>query len=59
MAKDIGDYSAQELAELGKKVVETRQKESGRNKEKNKVISVLYQAWKDGKVKIEGLPNPK
>lgn len=58
MAKEISEYSAKELQDIGRKVVENRVKDAKRGKVKSKLLSVLYQAWKDGKVSGPDIPPP-
>lgn len=57
--KKLNEYTPQELQEIGKKTVEARIKEAGRSKERNAVLTSLYQAWKDGKITVPGIPKPK
>jgi len=48
MAKEISDYSQEELNEIARKVVAQRQKDA----EKARVTRELYAAWKAGKIKL-------
>ena len=60
MAKELSEYTAKELQDIGRKVIESRIKDTERGKVKSKLLSVLYKAWKDGKVSGPGIPpSPK
>ena len=58
MAKLVSDYTPQELQEIGLKTVEARIRDASAGKEKAKLTSALYKAWKDGKVTGPGIPPP-
>lgn len=50
--KQLADYTAEELQEIGRKEVQRRIAYAKVEAEKRAVMGKLYQAWKDGKVKI-------
>ena len=58
MAKQVSDYTPQELQEIGRKTVGARLKDAEAGKERNKVMSTIYKAWKEGKVTGPGIPPP-
>ena len=60
MPKAISDYTPQELQEIGRKIVEARLRDAEAGKEKAKILSSIYKAWKEGKVTGPGIPpSPK
>ena len=58
MAKQVSDYTPADLQEIGRKTVTARLRDAEAGKEKNKVMSAIYKAWKDGKITGPGIPPP-
>ena len=46
------DYTEKELAEIGRKTVEARQKQAAKDSENRKLMSQLFKAYKEGKIKL-------
>ena len=58
MAKQVSDYTPQELQAIGRKTVEARLRDAEAGKEKGKILSTIFKAWKEGKVTGPGIPPP-
>ena len=58
MAKQVSDYTPQELQAIGLKTVEARLRDAVAGKEKAHIMATIFRAWKEGKVTGPGIPPP-
>ena len=54
MVKQLSEYTKEELQDIGRKEVERRIKYSGKEKENRAIMTKLFKAYQDGKIKLPG-----